>query len=682
MPELEVDGLRNGDARALLGSAVRFMLDERVRDRIIAETRGNPLALLELPRGLTATRAGGRLRAAGRAGAVRADRGELRPTTRDAPRGRAAPAAGRGGGAGRRSAAAVARGRAARDRGGGGGSRGDGRAAGDRRAGDVPSSAGALGGVPIGGACRSAARSIWRWRRRPIGTLDPDRRAWHLAAAASGPDEEVALGARALGRAGAGARRARRGGRVPAARGRADARPDAADATARWPPRRPACRPARSTRHAGCWRRRRPGRSTSSSARAWTCCAPRSRSPRAAAATAPALLLRAAKPLEPLDPQLARETYLDAWSSALFAGRLASAASLHEVSRDARAAPRPAGAPRPSDLLLDGFSLAFTDGRAAAAPVLERAATGFAGERGLDRGGPPLGLARDRGRRDGVGLRDLPRGGHARGPARPRGRRADRAGGQRQRAWRRPSCWAGSSAARRCWSPRPTASPRRRAPASRRTAPSCSPASRAARPTRPALIDATIEEFTAGGQGTAVQYAQLGALGPPQRPRPLRGGAGRRAGGERRHARAVRLRLGAIELLEAARRCDEPELARDALERIVAATAVAPTDWALGDRGALPGAAERGRGRRAPVSRGDRAARPHPAASRARPRSSALRRVAAPRESPGRRARAAAHGPRDAHRDRHGGVRRARPAASCWRPARRCASAPSRRATS
>ena len=51
VPELRVQGLRNGDARTLLGSAVRFMLDERVRDRIIAETRGNPLALLELPRG-------------------------------------------------------------------------------------------------------------------------------------------------------------------------------------------------------------------------------------------------------------------------------------------------------------------------------------------------------------------------------------------------------------------------------------------------------------------------------------------------------------------------------------------------------------------------------------------------------------------------------------------------------
>src|SRR3954447_3195451 len=59
VPELEVQGLGNGDARALLGSAVRFMLDERVRDRVIAETHGNPLALLELSRGLTATELAG-----------------------------------------------------------------------------------------------------------------------------------------------------------------------------------------------------------------------------------------------------------------------------------------------------------------------------------------------------------------------------------------------------------------------------------------------------------------------------------------------------------------------------------------------------------------------------------------------------------------------------------------------
>jgi hypothetical protein len=59
LPELPLRGLRNGDARALLDSAVRFILDEPVRDRIIAETRGNPLALLELPRGFTAAQLAG-----------------------------------------------------------------------------------------------------------------------------------------------------------------------------------------------------------------------------------------------------------------------------------------------------------------------------------------------------------------------------------------------------------------------------------------------------------------------------------------------------------------------------------------------------------------------------------------------------------------------------------------------
>ena len=72
--------MRDDDARTLLGSAVRFMLDERVRDRIIAETRGNPLALLELPRGLTRDRASGGLRDARGTCATATDRGELRST--------------------------------------------------------------------------------------------------------------------------------------------------------------------------------------------------------------------------------------------------------------------------------------------------------------------------------------------------------------------------------------------------------------------------------------------------------------------------------------------------------------------------------------------------------------------------------------------------------------------------
>src|SRR3954469_15189443 len=57
LPELVVEGLGDDDARTLLASVIRRPLDERVRERIVAETRGNPLALLELPLGLAAEEA-------------------------------------------------------------------------------------------------------------------------------------------------------------------------------------------------------------------------------------------------------------------------------------------------------------------------------------------------------------------------------------------------------------------------------------------------------------------------------------------------------------------------------------------------------------------------------------------------------------------------------------------------
>jgi DNA-binding CsgD family transcriptional regulator len=94
---------------------------------------------------------------------------------------------------------------------------------------------------------------------------------------------------------------------------------------------------------------------------------------------APPLLLRAAGTLETLDPRLSRDTYLDAWSAALFAGQSASAGGLLDVSRAVMTAPGAPHPPSPCDLLLDGLALVFTEGRPAAAPVLKRAATAFAG---------------------------------------------------------------------------------------------------------------------------------------------------------------------------------------------------------------------------------------------------------------------------------------------------------------
>jgi DNA-binding CsgD family transcriptional regulator len=86
------------------------------------------------------------------------------------------------------------------------------------------------------------------------------------------------------------------------------------------------------------------------------------------------LLLKAARRLEPFDLELARETYLTAWRAAVNRGHLAGGAVLAEICRAVRAFPPPPGPPRPFDLLLDGLALLGTDGRAAAIPTRQRAA--------------------------------------------------------------------------------------------------------------------------------------------------------------------------------------------------------------------------------------------------------------------------------------------------------------------
>jgi DNA-binding CsgD family transcriptional regulator len=93
---------------------------------------------------------------------------------------------------------------------------------------------------------------------------------------------------------------------------------------------------------------------------------------------APVLLLRAARRLESLDAGLARETYLFAWLASHVAGPLAGPCGLLlEVSRAAQAAPRPAGAPRHGDPLLDGLTTMIIEGNAAAEPAIRRAVTAF-----------------------------------------------------------------------------------------------------------------------------------------------------------------------------------------------------------------------------------------------------------------------------------------------------------------
>jgi DNA-binding CsgD family transcriptional regulator len=208
---------------------------------------------------------------------------------------------------------------------------------------------------------------------------DPDRRAWHLAAAAPGPDEEVAAELeRSAGRA-----RARGGMAAAAAFLRR-----AAEFTSQ-----PALRAERAL--AAAQASLQAGALDAAAELLATAAAgplDELRQARAAllrgqiafasggGSDAPALLVKAAKQLEPLDAALARQTYLDAWLAAAMAGQFAGAGDLHEVSRAARSAPPPADAPSPSDLLLDSLAVLVTEGRDQAAPLLRRAARVFAGE--------------------------------------------------------------------------------------------------------------------------------------------------------------------------------------------------------------------------------------------------------------------------------------------------------------
>jgi len=189
---------------------------------------------------------------------------------------------------------------------------------------------------------------------------DPDRRAWHRAQAAPGPDEEVATELeRSAGRAQA------RGGLAAAA-----AFLERAVALTLDPARRVGrtLAAAQASLQAGAF-----GKALELVAAAEADPLDESQGARAdwlrgqiafassPGSDAPVLLLKAAKRLEPLSLDLARQTYVDAWQAAVFAGYLAGAGDLLEVSRAARALPPAAHPPRPGDLLLDGLALMVTD---------------------------------------------------------------------------------------------------------------------------------------------------------------------------------------------------------------------------------------------------------------------------------------------------------------------------------
>ena len=376
LPSLHVGPLRRRDARALLESVLPARLDEHVLERIVVETRGNPLALLELPRGLTPTQLAGGF---GLPAAVPLSASIEESFTRrleDLPDdtrlllllaaaepvgdplllGRAAEKLG----ISTRAAAAS-------------------EIDGLLKLGEQVTFRHPLVRSAVYGSAPMEQRRAVHLALAEVTdrAADPDRRAWHLAAAASVPDEEVACELeRSAGRAQA------RGGLAAAA-----AFLERSIALTGDPARRAdrALAAARANLYAGAFDealRLLPIAEAGSPDELQQAQAELLRGQIAFSSNigsdAPPLLLSAARRLERFDVDLARETYLDAWGAAWFAGSLATAGGLLEVSRAARSAPPSTHPSQPFDLLLDGLALLITEGRAAAASALRRASNAFA----------------------------------------------------------------------------------------------------------------------------------------------------------------------------------------------------------------------------------------------------------------------------------------------------------------
>jgi DNA-binding CsgD family transcriptional regulator len=371
LPQMKVDGLPRTDARALLDSALTARVDQQVRDQIVAEAHGNPLALVELPRELTAAQLAGGFALPGavvlsgsveemfrrRIEALPAESRRLLVLAAADPIGdpvllwRAAERLGIGVAAARPAVEA---------------------------------------GLAEFGARVRFRHPLARWaayRSAPTGERravhaalaaatdpdkDPDRRAWHRAEATEGLDEDVA------------GELERSAGRALARGGLAAGAAFFQRATALTPD------PVRRTRRAlaGAQAKVQAGEFDAAlDLLAIAEAGPLGEAGQARAelvraqlafttgkgSDAQLLLLAAAKRLEPVDPRLARSTYLDAICNALFAGRLAGpGADLSAVSRAAAAAPQPSGSPDAADCLLYGLTAGFAQEYARGLPTLRK----------------------------------------------------------------------------------------------------------------------------------------------------------------------------------------------------------------------------------------------------------------------------------------------------------------------
>lgn len=372
LPAMTVDGLHDTDARALLASAVHVSLDPRIRDRIVAEAHGNPMALLLLPRLISPADLAGGLWLAGRRpvtdtleNAFHLRFQQLPPDSRRLLLTAAADP----------TADASLLWRAAERQ-----HIPIGAATPAETAGLVEFDSAVRFQHPLARSAiyqrasapdRRAAHQALAEATDP--RTDPDRRAWHGGQAASRPDEalaaaleDCAVRAQAKGGAAAAAaflRRssqltpdpARRAGRALAA---AQAGIDAGGLSQ--------AHDMLAAAGAGPHDETRQARLERLRARlAFT---------QRRGADAPRLLLDAARRLAPLDAALARDTLLEAYGAALFAGRLNTGPDRPEIARAARSAPlAPASPQRPVDVLLDAVTDLTLDGYRAAVDQLRQA---------------------------------------------------------------------------------------------------------------------------------------------------------------------------------------------------------------------------------------------------------------------------------------------------------------------
>lgn len=379
LPTLSLEGLTYNDAKALIAATTAGRVDARVRDRIVAETRGNPLALLELPRVMSRTELVGGF------AVPRSDTLSGQMHEHYIERIRALPGQ-------TRQLLTLA----AADP--------TGDSALFWRAGLAlgldPEAAGAAESdhlLEVGShtrfrhpLARSAAYAAGSDadRRAAHAALaaatdmhaDPARRVWHLAIAATGPDEALAVeleriagAAQARGGIAAAAAVLERSVRLTAA---AERRFDRALAA------------ASAYLHAADFTEARRLLAQAEGAAFDDLQRARVEKLRGQIGyashpgpDAPALLVDAAARLEPLDVLLARETYLDAWLAATVAGRTARpGGTLLDVSIAALSAAPPPNTPRPCDLLLDALATSVTKDRRTAAASLHRAMDAFLDE--------------------------------------------------------------------------------------------------------------------------------------------------------------------------------------------------------------------------------------------------------------------------------------------------------------